>query len=87
MDVLQVKKRDGSLEPWNIDKLITSMVRTGVPMQEAQRIASEIENWAKASAQNAEITSVEIRDKVIDMLSAEFPTEAENYKSYKKAEV
>lgn len=87
MGDLQVKKRDGTVEPWNIDKLVTSIAKSGVPMNDAQRIAGEIEQWARGRVQNSGITSFEIRDKVIEMLSGEFPTEAENYKSYKKAEV
>ncbi len=84
LNSLQVIKRDGSKEQWSLDKLVVSIGKAGVPEKDAQRIAKEIENWAMNSAQNQEILSAEIKNKVIEFLSLDFPAQAEIYKTYKK---
>jgi len=81
---IQVKKRDGSIEPWSFDKLVASIGKAGVPVREAEVIAAKVQSWAEQNSQNGQISSTQIRDKVIEVLSENYPVEAENYKTYKK---
>lgn len=82
--MLKVKKRDGYYETWSSDKLITSMGRAGVPIEDAQKFADEIYKWALQASTDGIITSTSLREKVIDLIKKDYPTEAENYKTYKK---
>ncbi|KKQ52675.1 hypothetical protein A2865_00240 [Candidatus Woesebacteria bacterium RIFCSPHIGHO2_01_FULL_39_17] len=84
MNDISVKKRDGRLEAWSFDKLVTAIGKAGVPFEAAQKIAGNIESWAKTAAQKGVVASTEIRDKVIEFLKEEFPSQADNFQSYKK---
>lgn len=84
MNDLKVKKRDGTIEPFSNDKLIASMTKAGVPVDASQNFTVQISNWAKSVSAEGEISSEEIRDKVIEVLSSEYPVEADNYRAYKK---
>lgn len=84
MQVLQVEKKDGNLEEWSQDKLIASLGRVGIPNGQAEEISARIHDWAVASSIDGKITSIMLRDKVIEELMTEFPAQAENYKSYRK---
>lgn len=84
MDELKVVKRDGKAEEWNSDKLIASITKAGVPVEAAQNIASQLADWAKSSGSDGTISSNMIRDKVIELMTTEYPAEADNYKAYKK---
>ena len=84
MEELKVKKRDGVLEPWSFDKLVASLGKAGIETSKADSIAKELFEWAQGAAENGEITSVAIRDAVIEKLKAEYPVESDNYSAYKK---
>lgn len=83
MPNINVKKRDGVIEPWSYDKLVTSIGKAGVPMVSAEDIASKIQAWAQENSDGI-ISSTEIRDRIIEDLKTNFPAEADNYKAYKK---
>jgi len=81
----KVKKRDTSLESFDFDKLLASITKAGVPIKEAMEVARDIENWVRVSAQNGNISSIELRDKIVEKLIENFPAEAESYRIYKKS--
>ncbi|OGM05576.1 hypothetical protein A2715_05840 [Candidatus Woesebacteria bacterium RIFCSPHIGHO2_01_FULL_39_32] len=81
---IQVRKRDGNLEPWSYDKLVAAIGKAGIPVQEAEEIASSVQSWAQQSAVDGNIDSTQIRDKVIEALKSQFPSESRNFETYKK---
>lgn len=82
---LKVKKRDGNTEDFSYDKLVVSIGKAGVPETNAEEVASQVATWTQNTAgESGEIGSSEIRDKIIELLSNDFPVEAENYRAYKK---
>jgi len=81
---LKVKKRDTSLEPFDFDKLLASITKAGVPIKDAIEVARDIEGWVKVSSKNSIISSIELRDKIVEKLSENFPSQAESYRIYKK---
>jgi len=83
MQNLQIKKRDGVLELFSLDKLIASITKAGVNAGEASKIAKEVKEWIFQSGKK-EIESVDIRDKVIELLAINFPAEADSYKTFLK---
>lgn len=85
MASIKVKKRDGVIEVWNYDKVLLSIGKAFIPIKEAEKIASEIENWAKKNVKKERIiSSIDIRDKVIELLKRENPVAADSYTVYKK---
>jgi len=84
MKDFQIVKIDGSKEPFNIDKLITSIGKSGVPLNKATNISEKIKFWAMKIGKGERIKSSMIRDKVIEIMSDDFPVEAECYRLYKK---
>lgn len=80
---LTVKKREGGEEPWNYDKLVASINKSGVPLLEAENIAKNVENWARETAEGP-IESTLIRDKVIELMKENYPAESDSYLAYKK---
>jgi len=72
------------LEEWSDDKLIASIQKTGVSTDDAQEIANKVKDWVKANTKNNIIDSVQIRDKVVELLKVNFPAEADSYQAFKK---
>lgn len=80
--MVQVKKRDGSLEDFNRQKVYQSVVAAGLSETEANNIADQVETWVM---EKEEVVSTgEVRNKVIGFLEAKNPEAAESYRSYKK---
>lgn len=84
MSDLKVKKRDGSLEKWNYDKVLLSIGKAMMPIKKAEKIATKVEKWADKEAKKGVVDSVKIRDKIIEFLEEMDPVAAGAYKVYKK---
>lgn len=84
MENIKVLKKDGSHETWSDDKIVTSIAKAGVPINEAENYAANIKNWAEENAKKGSVNSTEIRDKVILRIKKNYPAEAESYKTYKQ---
>ena len=81
---MKVEKRNGSLQDFDRSKLAASLVNAGATDADAQKIAVDVEAWAKAKAINDVIKSQAMRDKVIAVLRAEYPQVAEGYETFTK---
>lgn len=83
-DTLRVRKQDGTLDVWNDDKLIVSMIRAGLSNDDSRDVLNELLNWAIDSSENNIIESNKLRDKVIEILQRDHPLVANTYQTYKK---
>lgn len=81
---MKVQKRDGSFQDFDVSKLARSLVGSGLPQEEADGIASEIEMWAQDMAKEDTIHSADIRSRVIEVLRNDYSEAAETYESYTK---
>ena len=81
---LQVEKREGGKEDWNYEKILASVTKAGVPLDEAKHIVSLVEAWAIKTANGGIIASVQIKDKIIQFLRVVDGIIANAYESYKK---
>jgi 2-phosphoglycerate kinase len=81
---LKVKKRDESLESWSYDKLVTSINKSGVPIDDAERYAKEVQEWSSSNAKDGVISSVAIRDRVMEVIKNDYPAESDSYQAFKK---
>ena len=64
----QVTKRGGSLENFEKDKIERVTLAAGLSQEQAEKLASDVEKWAKTSAKN-QITTLQIRDQVLKGLN------------------
>jgi transcriptional regulator NrdR family protein len=81
--MISVRKRDGRVEAWSNDKLITSIGKSGVDIEMAEKVSGKIESWANEESSGV-ISSSEIRDKVIEELKLVDEAASDNYQVYKK---
>jgi hypothetical protein len=81
---LQIRKRGGELEPWSVDKTINSAAVAGTSMKMAEAIGKLIESWAEKNAENGIVSSLQIRDKLVEVLAVVDSVAAEAYKAFKK---
>lgn len=84
MPELQVKKKDGGVEPFMREKLSGSLVKSGATPDQAESITSQVESWVPSVAEEGVVPSSTIREKVSELLGAENPAAAENYSTFKK---
>ncbi len=84
MDDITIRKKGEGIENWSFDKLLASITKSGVPLADAERIAGSIEAWAKEAVKISAIDSIKLRDKVIESMKKNYPTEADSYQAYKK---
>lgn len=84
MPELQVRKRDGRMEPFMRDKILNGVVKSGGTPEQAENITAEIEKWAPTAAAEGVINSSDIRVKLLELLRVENPAAADQFESYKK---
>ena len=78
--MLQVQKKDGRVEDFDKSKITGALGRVGVSSDEAQKVADQVEAWAKISG-GGSIRTSEIRDKVLALIS---PEAAVAYKEFEQ---
>lgn len=77
---LKVKKRDGSIEPYQPDKLVRVTMAAGLTHRQALALGTHIYDWALKEHQP--IASSTIRDQMISELKAAHPPAANLYLWY-----
>jgi 2-phosphoglycerate kinase len=82
--MFQVRKKDGSLEDFNPEKVYNSFIAAGLAPADAEDIAKQILLWAEQSDEM--ITTAEIRKRAIGLMETKDIEAAERYKSYQKPE-
>lgn len=84
MEKIEVKKKDGRLEDFDRNKLSDSVVKSGVPSAEAEKIAVQVESWAQDEAIDGVVSSNDIRIKVLDLLRSVNTEAATSFEAYNK---
>ena len=83
---IQVRKKDGQLEPFDRSKLINGLVKSGASTGEAESIANQVEAWAPGSATDGAVNSSDIKAKLLELLETANPEAATSFRAYKKSE-
>ena len=86
MPELQVKKKDGTVEPFLRDKISNGVIKSGGTPEQAEKITVGIEAWAPGVAKEGIVNTSDIRVKVLEALKVENPAAAEQYETYKRLE-
>jgi len=80
----QVRKRDSSLEEYDRNKIIASIMHAGGTREEADKVASEIDTWLPNVSVNSVIDSADIRTKILGLLGIINPVACNDYAGYVK---
>lgn len=80
--VVKVVKRNGSVEEFAREKLVTSILKTGSDLRTARELAEEVE---RHFAGRDEVKSEEIRSKVLELLKEKDVRLYENWIVYDRA--
>ncbi len=81
---LQAQKKDGSLEPFDRNKIKNGLIKSGASEAEAESITSQAETWAQTTAVNNIVKTADIRTKVLELLRSANPTVAASFEAYQK---
>lgn len=84
MPNLKVEKKDGQTEEFQRLKLVNSIIKAGTTNEDAEKIATQVETWAKETAESEVIKTSAIKIKVIELLRSLNPAVATAYETYKK---
>ena len=78
-EIMIIKKRDGKKERFIPEKIVVSSIKAGAPPEVAREIAKKIE--VQLSELN-EMSTTELRDMILSMLSEKNPEWKENWLAY-----
>jgi transcriptional regulator NrdR family protein len=80
---ITVIKRDGSKQEYHPDKIIQVLEAAGLEVAQSIQVAQGVTDWIEKQ-NKSEVTSLEIRDKVIDQLQIVNPQVAGLFRWYQK---
>ena len=80
---ITVIKRDGSKQAYDPDKIIQVSEAAGLEVSQAVQLAQTINQWITNSGRN-QVTSLEIRDKVLEIMDILNPQVASLFRWYQK---
>jgi transcriptional regulator NrdR family protein len=82
--MFKVQKKDGRLEDFDRNKIISGLVKSGTTPPEAEDITSQVEAWLPTVAVGGTVKTLDIREKVLELLRLADPTAADNFENYQK---
>ncbi|MBU0708504.1 hypothetical protein KJ596_01985 [Patescibacteria group bacterium] len=80
---MQVRKRDGSLEEFDRNKIKGGLVAAGVEEAEAEEITVELGSWATSTALENAVETQAIWEKACEVLDGYNPDIATVYKTHR----
>lgn len=83
MQKIKVIKRDGEIEELDLKKALRVAKAAGLEDNLAKQFTFELEQWIKG-VDTEKVSSLKIRDKVIEILQTLSPHTAHIYKMYQK---
>lgn len=84
MPGIKVQKKDGTQEDFNRGKILNGVIKSGATPEQAESIAAQAESWAQTAAVNGVLQTLDIRNKVLELLKAANPVAGANFEAYKK---
>lgn len=79
----QVTKRDGSIEPYEEGKIVRVVVAAGLSPDQARTLSVKVTDWMD-SLPEENISSLQIRDQVLELLAQTNENVANFYRWYQK---
>ena len=82
--MFQVRKKDGSLQPFDRSKIVSGVIKAGGSPEDGEKVAVEIEAWLPTVAVDGVVNSADIRVKGLEILGMVNPLTATSFESYQK---
>lgn len=83
--MFKVQKKDGRLEDFQRGKLIGGVIKSGATPQEAEAVATKVEDWLPTIATTDQVVkTLDLRNKVLEVLRQLNPSVAASFESYHK---
>jgi len=82
--MFQVRKKDGSVQPFDRNKIVNGVLKAGGSPQDAEQVAAAIEAWLPTVAVSGVVSSLDIRTKGLEVLRTVNPPVAASFESYQK---
>ena len=82
---LKVLKRGRELEAFSADKIKNGIMKAGGTAELAGSVALNTANWAKKTAKEGVVSTVEIHEKIVSLLAEKNKEVAEKFKSFVKS--
>ena len=79
-----IQKKDGQLENFQRSKLIDGVIKAGATPEEAETVATRIEEWLPTIAMDQVVKGVDLRNKVLEILRQLNQGVAASFESYHK---
>lgn len=81
---VKVQKKDGRLEDFDRNKVLNGVVKSGATPQQAEEVTKQVEAWLSTAAVGGVVSSMAIRNKVLEVLRGINPVAAASFESYQK---
>jgi transcriptional regulator NrdR family protein len=83
MDPIKVVKRDGAREPFDPEKIANVLKTAGLNPEDSQKVAAKVADWVN-SQKLPEISSLQIRDQISEILTSVNKQVADFFNWYQK---
>lgn len=81
---IKVQKKDGRLEDFDRSKISGGIVKSGATPEQAENVATQVENWVQTIAVNGVVSAAQIKEKVLEILRSVNPEAAVAFEAYRK---
>lgn len=82
--MFKVQKKDGQLEDFSRSKLTDGVIKSGASPEEAEMVAAKVEEWLPTIALNQVVKTIDLRNKVLEVLRQLNPAVATSFEIYHK---
>lgn len=80
----KVLKKDGRVEDFDWAKLSTGIMNAGASKEDADKVATEVEEWLNTVAEDGTIKSYDLHVKVVSVLKEINPVAGVAFESFRK---
>lgn len=82
--MFKVQKKDGRVEDFDRNKILSGLLKSGATQEEAEDVASQVEAWLPTVAVDGTVKTSDIRMKVLELLRTVNPGVAASFENYEK---
>lgn len=80
----KVLKKDGSIQDFDWNKVISGVINSGASQEEAEAVASGVELWLSTAIDDGIVKSNDLHIKVLETLRDINPIAAQKFEDFKK---
>ena len=82
--MFKVVKKNGQQEDFDRNKILNGVVKSGATPEEAEKVTAQIETWLPGVAVEGVVKTVDLRNKILEMMRIINPIVASDFENYQK---